>query len=1069
MLNGSVLSKHFWTDAVTIACYTQNRSIIVKRHDKNSYEIFREIIPYISYFHVFGCPVFIHNDKNHLGKFDAKADDGYFLGYSSVSKAFRVYNIRRQQIEETCHVTFDESMEAIRFTNTLVDEIEIDDSSRYPPDEFQEDDLSRQYEVDYDVSYYIIPHGHSLTEITQENHVPEDIWSRDQHVELVNIIGNPGEGMLTRSMAARNKKDKHVARMEAIRIFLAFVTYINFKVYQMNVKSAFQNGKLKEKLYVKQPPGFESSEFHDYVCKLDKAFYGLNKHEGHVQSKRITSNNYEKNPQTQTMMAVTWTEKALQACQILSGKLFWSTAIAFDPFPSTDKPEKRPLKEFLIKFSVLNGQRPLTLDFNTFYSSTGLNYNNGKYVDHPTPEVLGGNYSSTEQVDSIQQLLAYGFITGTEEDSIPTTASQDPSKVTNIELTAHMIAVNNRKDSVSPPLLVAKLKKAKSQTVTLTLPKSQGLKDLGALSKKSKRPKSKNPPTWTMITLPKPTKCSDKSHSGTRKSEPLPESTATHPKDSRGNKQPLDRDITFTTSDEGTAKTTLRPDGSLGDKDSEGNIPPADMEPIHIPVTDPSGTGAKYHVDETQSTRLSHDLKRFDNTLPLTERQLIKYLRKMSRVLFNRITKKQLEQHEEALVSYADLKASIEEYYEENIVHRDQTDQLIASSMSSLDKNSSSISDLYKGLHVITELFKDINNDVKDDPAINKKIDKAIKTFAKISAQTTEILSLVKTFDFSTLQSTMQDLQAHALKQKEASVAWTKSSTNMAWNLGSRMTAVEISQTAFKHEVSSLSVTLTLALIRISVNVEGENATNTVIEEPPYHTKGETGDTIMAILISSILITKVQSTHDQQTTLIISHHKSSQATLRIVKGKGIATESKEDPSKKLVPISTIIHPDPDEPIRVEFIINGKIDYLIEKKIQEPEVIKVVREEAKKLKIDPKEPISTKYGETSKKAQDAEHEFLKREHSKKVKRLTKLNKRRAKEYMWTMTNRIKTEPITDVRILPNTKPIVASIFRNNDKRKTLTFIAYSSSQTLESLNWMNWVHSYKRKRTPLSKT
>nr|GEU92394.1 retrovirus-related Pol polyprotein from transposon TNT 1-94 [Tanacetum cinerariifolium] len=95
MLNGSVLSKHFWTDAVRIACYTQNRSIIVKRHDKTPYEIFKERIPDISYFHVFRCHVFIRNHKDYLGKFDAKADDGYSLGYSSVSKAFKVYNIRR--------------------------------------------------------------------------------------------------------------------------------------------------------------------------------------------------------------------------------------------------------------------------------------------------------------------------------------------------------------------------------------------------------------------------------------------------------------------------------------------------------------------------------------------------------------------------------------------------------------------------------------------------------------------------------------------------------------------------------------------------------------------------------------------------------------------------------------------------------------------------------------------------------------------------------------------------------------------------------------------------------------
>ncbi|GJS47069.1 retrovirus-related pol polyprotein from transposon TNT 1-94 [Tanacetum coccineum] len=66
-----------------------------------------------------------------------------------------------------------------------------------------------------------------------------------------------------------------VARLEAIRIFFAFATYMNFIVYQMDVKSAFLNGKLKEEVYVKQPLGFESNEFPNHVCKLDKALYGL--------------------------------------------------------------------------------------------------------------------------------------------------------------------------------------------------------------------------------------------------------------------------------------------------------------------------------------------------------------------------------------------------------------------------------------------------------------------------------------------------------------------------------------------------------------------------------------------------------------------------------------------------------------------------------------------------------------------------------------------------------------------------------------------------------------------------
>nr|GEX04406.1 retrovirus-related Pol polyprotein from transposon TNT 1-94 [Tanacetum cinerariifolium] len=152
----------------------------------------RERILDISYFHVFRCLVFIYNHKDHLGKFDAKADDGYFLGYSFVSKAFRVYNTRRQQIEETYHVTFDESIEAIRFTNTSVDKRKIDDSSRYPPGEFlHEDDPSRQYQVDFDISYYGIPRRRSLIELTQENHVPEVIVPNEHDVPLTEDIEDP--------------------------------------------------------------------------------------------------------------------------------------------------------------------------------------------------------------------------------------------------------------------------------------------------------------------------------------------------------------------------------------------------------------------------------------------------------------------------------------------------------------------------------------------------------------------------------------------------------------------------------------------------------------------------------------------------------------------------------------------------------------------------------------------------------------------------------------------------------------------------------------------------------------
>ena len=66
-----------------------------------------------------------------------------------------------------------------------------------------------------------------------------------------------------------------VARLEAIRMFLAFASHKKLKVYQMDVKSAFLNGYLEEEVYIEQLDGFQLSDKKDYVCKLKKALYGL--------------------------------------------------------------------------------------------------------------------------------------------------------------------------------------------------------------------------------------------------------------------------------------------------------------------------------------------------------------------------------------------------------------------------------------------------------------------------------------------------------------------------------------------------------------------------------------------------------------------------------------------------------------------------------------------------------------------------------------------------------------------------------------------------------------------------
>ncbi|GJR84374.1 hypothetical protein Tco_0155159 [Tanacetum coccineum] len=278
------------------------------------------------------------------------------------------------------------------------------------------------------------------------------------------------------------------------------------------------------------------------------------------------------------------------------------------------------------------------------------------------------------------------------------------------------------------------------------------------------------------------------------------------------------------------------------------------MEPIHTPVPDPSGTAFMLFDDE-----LDKD-----------------------------------SDEEEVLAAGDDMDEDPQDDKEVRTPSPKQdqpepshTDKLVEASMSSLDRSSTTISDLYKGLNVITELLKDIYNAVKDDLAINQKLNEATKTF-----------------------------------------------------------------------------------IRISSNID--------------------------------------------------------------KGKGIVTESGYDPSKKLVKASSIICPDPDEPVRVKFMINGKIVYLTEQEIQDyydkEEQIKKAEEEARLLTM-----TKPEVGEMFKKAQDTKHDILKSHHTEKVKKSLELRKHKYNSYMWTVSSRLKPEPITDIKIYPKTKPVVITVDRGTDGR------------------------------------
>jgi hypothetical protein len=122
--------------------------------------------------------------------------------------------------------------------------------------------------------------------------------------EVWYLVPRPNQNVVGTKWVFRNKQDEHgvvtrnkarlmakgysqvegldfdetyapVARLESIRILLSYATYHGFKLYQMDMKSTFLNGPIKEEVYVERPPCFEDSEYPNHVCKLSKALYGL--------------------------------------------------------------------------------------------------------------------------------------------------------------------------------------------------------------------------------------------------------------------------------------------------------------------------------------------------------------------------------------------------------------------------------------------------------------------------------------------------------------------------------------------------------------------------------------------------------------------------------------------------------------------------------------------------------------------------------------------------------------------------------------------------------------------------
>nr|GEU74020.1 hypothetical protein [Tanacetum cinerariifolium] len=368
ILADAKLHGTFWSEAVNTVCYVQNRILVIKPHKKTPYELFNERSPAIGFIRSFGCHVMILNTLEYLGKFDAKGDEGYLVGYSPSSKAFRVFNKRTKKRVENLNVDFLENRYVEKgtgpdwlfdndtLTNSMNYVLVVAGTSSTNISGIKEDVHQAVKEKESPLRFIALPNcsivetkvptvstpiptgslsvplvissvpriisrgGSSYPEplslgnaMSFKNRLEDFFGDTSDAVSLNDVeadLSNMETAIQVRvrptgmKWVLKNKKDERgivirnkarlvaqrhtqeegtddeevfapFARIEAIRLFLAYASYMGFTVYQMDVKSVFLYWTIKEEVYVMQPSGFQDPEFPHKVYKVCREFEAI--------------------------------------------------------------------------------------------------------------------------------------------------------------------------------------------------------------------------------------------------------------------------------------------------------------------------------------------------------------------------------------------------------------------------------------------------------------------------------------------------------------------------------------------------------------------------------------------------------------------------------------------------------------------------------------------------------------------------------------------------------------------------------------------------------------------------
>ncbi|GJU87479.1 retrovirus-related pol polyprotein from transposon TNT 1-94 [Tanacetum coccineum] len=317
MLKSKKMPKEFWVEAVDCVVYLLNRCLSKSLENKTPQEALNGLKPTVSHLRVLGSIKYVHVPSQRRSKLNDRSEKHVFVGYDKQSKAYKLYNLITRKVVVSRDMEFEEegswdwSIEENKRYDFLpmTDEEETGESG----DEVQQPEsptptLTQDSHISSSEGE---PKTRSLQELYEamkskkwrqameekmKSIEKNDTWELKTLLKCQKAIGvqwvykakKKAKGEVEKYKARlveKGYKQKHdidyedvfapVARLETIRIIIAIAAQYRWKIYQMDVKSAFLNGLLKEEVYVEQPEGYVSKSHEDKVLRLKKALYGL--------------------------------------------------------------------------------------------------------------------------------------------------------------------------------------------------------------------------------------------------------------------------------------------------------------------------------------------------------------------------------------------------------------------------------------------------------------------------------------------------------------------------------------------------------------------------------------------------------------------------------------------------------------------------------------------------------------------------------------------------------------------------------------------------------------------------